>query len=81
MENFRKLGGNQYMMKVLLTDMELEKLELVNNASDWVPRVHFWAKKYNETTGVDHLNSLVNFNLKAFLLLNASQEFFFIYTK
>lgn len=43
------------------TEKELEKLESENmSEKDMVDSLHFWGEKYTETTGVDHLKSLVS---------------------
>lgn len=46
-------------MEIPLTDAEKEKWSKLETVLDWIPKVHFWAKKYNESTGVDHIKALV----------------------
>ena len=48
-------------MKVSETEAELEKLESDNlSAENLAGIAEFWMKKYYQTSGVDHLKSLVN---------------------
>lgn len=59
MKNYEKLGNNKYMIEPTFTAEELaEAKELVDK--DWVKQVHFWTKKYHQTTGADHIKSLVS---------------------
>lgn len=60
MRNYEKLGANQYMMEPEMTKEEIaEATELENGC--YMKRVHFWAKKYHQTTGADHIKCLVSF--------------------
>lgn len=55
------MGKTQYTLKVPSTEEELEKLESEKlSGEDLSKSATFWVNKYFETTGADHLKSLVN---------------------
>lgn len=59
MKNFEKFGANKYMMEPTMTKEEIAEATELENA-DVVKRIHFWAKKYHQTTGADHIKCLVS---------------------
>jgi len=59
MKNYEKFGANQYMMEPTMTKEEIAKANALEN-EDWVKRIHFWANKYHQTTGPDHIKCLKN---------------------
>lgn len=59
MKNFEKFGANKYMMEPTMTKEEIAEATELENA-DVVKRVHFWVKKYHQTTGADHIKCLVS---------------------
>lgn len=59
MESFKRLGKNKQMMEIPLTDDETKKWGKLETDLDFLPKVHFWAKKYNGNTGIDHIKALV----------------------
>lgn len=46
-----------------LTDAEKEEWSMLETLINWIPKVYFWAKKYNKSTGVDHIKALVSINI------------------
>lgn len=42
-----------------MTDEEKEEWAKLENALDFVPKIHFWVNKYDQSTGVDHIKALV----------------------
>lgn len=59
MKNFEKFDANKYMMEPTMTKEEIAEATELENA-DVVKRIHFWAKKYHQTTGADHIKCLVS---------------------
>lgn len=66
MESFERLGKNQMIMEVPLTEKQKETLKTLETTIDFVPKVHFWAFKYYEDNGVNHIKSLVSNSIDYF---------------
>lgn len=60
MLNCGKITKNKYVMEPTLTKEELEELKKFEDG-ELEDKVHFWAKKYTDTTGADHIKSLVSY--------------------
>lgn len=60
MESFERLGKNQMIMEVPLTEEEKETWKTLETTIESIPKLHFWGLKYFEDNGVNHIKSLVS---------------------